>query len=130
MFWGIAEKHNMLVVMGDANAKVGSRRAKNDKKWMLWAERESYFNCKITDDLKAEKQALREKINDLKQKEAANAVKFVWMLNKIANLVTTRDELQQYQRKYNLKTHGIREKEEEDLESLIMQLGEKLDVKI
>ena len=79
--------------------------------------------------MKAENQALREEIDDLKQKEPANANQFVWMLNRKENLETTQDELQSYQRNYNLEIHGIPEKEE-DLESVIIQLGEKLDVEI
>ncbi|KAK3714628.1 hypothetical protein QZH41_002630 [Actinostola sp. cb2023] len=50
--------------------------------------------------------------------------------NKLEELEVFQDEMNQYQRKHNLEIHGIPEKEDEDLEVTIKDLGEVLDVEI
>ena len=48
----------------------------------------------------------------------------------VNQLEEARDDLNQYQRKHNLEIHGIPEKEEEDLEAIVEELGKVLDVEI
>lgn len=88
------------------------------------------FNSNLLEDMKKENADLRREVTKLNQARDESQEKIKLMQSRIENFESEQDELQQYQRKYNLEIHGIPEKEDEDVEELIVKLAEKLDVNI
>jgi len=70
------------------------------------------------------------KINDYIDDGALTSSKVSLLTDRLSKLEENQDEIRQYQRKYNVEIHGIPERENEDLEDIIEELGKEIKAEV
>jgi hypothetical protein len=87
------------------------------------------FQANSFDYLKKSNSQLTVKLGTYENKTGSK-YEISFLKNKTSELEDHQDEMEQYQRKYNLEIHSIPEEPEEDLEVIVKELTEVLDVDI
>ncbi|XP_020905418.1 uncharacterized protein LOC110243633 [Exaiptasia diaphana] len=77
-----------------------------------------------------EVEQLRKENSDLKAQVQQLTTNQEQLMKSADDLEERHDNLEMYTRKYNLEIHGISEEDEEDLEEIVMKLGEAVGVEI